>query len=411
MFYGFIWGKREKIKRCVLINKYDHGGMQMLDTESLFKSVQAAWAVRIINASMSEKWCYIAKSMLKYDNNNGFIFKLYFNSKHCENILDGVSDFYKVVLLAFNEAKSIDEEAFISTLLDQPIWANCNIAVKLGRRYKTLFFQSWIKSNIIKLSNLKFVNGKLDQQFILDKVADKRNILSEISLLVEALRPYRQYLNNSDHVPDTELPYFWKKGQPFFTFTSAKSKMFYDAIVSQKVERNRMEEYWTRCLQKDDIDFKRMYIDRICAIKDKQLAEFNFKVINGILPCNVNLVRWRKGNTKKCNICNGDESIEHLLYYCKYASAIWESFSETLDVDLSVDDILVGNNQTIPFNFLISLVSFLIYKSWLLESMKNKPRIYKPSISMFKPDLLYRSKIYQELQWLDIVILINMLVH
>ena len=197
MFYGFIWGKREKIKRCVLINKYDHGGMQMLDTESLFKSVQAAWAVRIINASMSEKWCYIAKSMLKYDNNNGFIFKLYFNSKHCENILDGVSDFYKGVLLAFNEAKSIDEEAFISTLLDQPIWANCNIAVKLGRRYKTLFFQSWIKSNIIKLSNLKFVNGKLDQQFILDKVSDKRNILSEISLLVEALRPYRQYLNNS----------------------------------------------------------------------------------------------------------------------------------------------------------------------------------------------------------------------
>ena len=398
MFYGFIWGKRDKVKRNVLVTRYSNGGLEMVDTESLFKSVQASWAVRIITASINDKWCYIAKSMLQYDDNNGFIFKLNFTGNDGESILDNVSDFYKAVILAFNEAKSVDKESFISTLVDQPIWANSNITVKLGRQCKTLLFKSWIKSNIIKLSNLKFVNGKLDQQFILANVADKRNIFSEISLLAEALKPYKQYLDNSIYTPDTELPYFWKNEQPMFMFTTTKSKMFYDAIVNQKVERNRMEDYWTECIQNYDIDFKKMYTDRICFIKDKQLSEFNFKVINGILPCNVNLVKWRKANSKKCIICNVDETIEHLLYYCKFARAIWESFSDALDIDVSVNDVLIGNDQTLTYNFLISLISFFSYKSWLLESMKNKPRIYKPSLTLFKPDLVCRSKIYQELK-------------
>ena len=195
--------------------------------------------------------------MLQYDDNNGFIFKLNFTGNDGESILDNVSDFYKAVILAFNEAKSVDKESFISTLVDQPIWANSNITVKLGRQCKTLLFKSWIKSNIIKLSNLKFVNGKLDQQFILANVADKRNIFSEISLLAEALKPYKQYLDNSIYTPDTELPYFWKNEQPMFMFTTTKSKMFYDAIVNQKVERNRMEDYWTECIQNYDIDLKK----------------------------------------------------------------------------------------------------------------------------------------------------------
>ena len=44
LFYQFLWnGKRDKIKRNILINDYPNGGLRMLDIASFNKALKITW--------------------------------------------------------------------------------------------------------------------------------------------------------------------------------------------------------------------------------------------------------------------------------------------------------------------------------------------------------------------------------
>ena len=61
------------------------------------------------------------------------------------------------------------------------------------------------------MGNLKFINSKNDDQFIMDHVRNKVNIYSEITKLREALKPYNEFLGNHIHIMHMdylEIPFF-----------------------------------------------------------------------------------------------------------------------------------------------------------------------------------------------------------
>ena len=51
------------------------------------------------------------------------------------------------------------------------------------------------------------------------------------------------------------------------------------------------------------------------------------------------------------------------------------------------------------YNVVISLIAYLIYKSWLFGLLNNKQRQDTVSLEYFKPHLVYRASIYKELGW------------
>ena len=57
-----------------------------------------------------------------------------------------------------------------------------------------LFLRNWIRSGINKIGDLKFVDGKLDTDFIFRKIRLQTNILTEILLCRDALLPYQDEL-------------------------------------------------------------------------------------------------------------------------------------------------------------------------------------------------------------------------
>ena len=90
-----------------------------------------------------------------------------------------------------------------------------------------------------------------------------------------------------------------------------------DDIMSADIKR-----VWLRILDVDTIDFANLYVRKIKLMPDKKLAEFNFKVLQVILACGLNLNRWGKVENKLCRICKVTHDIPHLLfllyksYYC-----------------------------------------------------------------------------------------------
>ena len=49
IFYKFIWGNSEKVQRKIINNDYDKGGLKMVDLDSQFSAIKAAWIPRYLN--------------------------------------------------------------------------------------------------------------------------------------------------------------------------------------------------------------------------------------------------------------------------------------------------------------------------------------------------------------------------
>ena len=43
IIYSFLWGKKDKVRRSVMINYYENGGMKMPDVETIVTAAKASW--------------------------------------------------------------------------------------------------------------------------------------------------------------------------------------------------------------------------------------------------------------------------------------------------------------------------------------------------------------------------------
>ena len=57
LFYSFLWnGKGDRIKRNIIINEYENGGLRMIDIESFCKSLKSTWIKKYLDEENQSKW-------------------------------------------------------------------------------------------------------------------------------------------------------------------------------------------------------------------------------------------------------------------------------------------------------------------------------------------------------------------
>ena len=72
---------------------------------------------------------------------------------------------------------------------------------------------------------------------------------------------------------------------------------------------------------------------------------------------------------------------------------LWRVVQSVFDITISFESILGVDNNSDCDN-IITLVSFLIYKQWLILSLENKSRSNVTTSEYFKDELLTRLRIY-----------------
>ena len=107
------------------------------------------------------------------------------------------------------------------------------------------------------------------------------------------------------------------------------------------------------------------------------------------------MVKWKINNSNLCNIRGEVETIPHLLYTCRYAQAIWKDIDKILGFHVSLEMLLFGFNIDTNLNFILTVISYAIYKNWLICSFENKPRCDHPHIKMYQSDLIFRRNTYE----------------
>ena len=353
----------------------------MIDLKTFITAIRSSWITRIRDANIdTDAWAQLPKiyfdELIQLDSNLLFNFDETVRIPNMENI----PYFYKNAFIGFNSAYADDNTTFQENIMNQFIWCNKFFTFNNGNKKNVLYLRNWIRSGVRKISDLSFVNGVLDMNSTYYKILDKTNIYCELLLVKDALYPFREAIHrNNILIAPLNKTY--------------KSKDIYSMLMTKRyTDNNQYCSAYLIChgpLDKQLTAFK----SKISLEKEIKLREFNFKVLHGILPCNNNLKKWKIKISSKCDVCDDTQTIRHLLFDCKYVKPLWNLVNTTFHLNISYPQLL-GLDTNFIFNDIVTLISFLIYKEWLVLSLQNKSRNKTMAIEYFKNELLLRTKIY-----------------
>jgi len=220
-------------------------------------------------------------------------------------------------------------------------------------------------------------DGKLDIAFLYNIVKDKRNFHCEINILQSAIKNAKITLSNQPN-NDVNIPIYLHHTNELYNWEAKRSRFFYANLLEQVVIRPTSQQFWktTSNMRITEDILEQSYKSQIKQIKDKKLSETNFKILHNILPCNSNLYKWGKKDTKLCSFCNVEETICHLLFQCTYAKQIWSIVGNILgDRDYVNEDMVIfGIGLDRPLIYVFSMIIYYIYKEWLVCSLHNRIR-------------------------------------
>ena len=201
---------------------------------------------------------------------------------------------------------------------------------------------------------------------------------------------------NQNPVKEFDPPIYVEHENLLYDVPCARSKFYYNMLL-QRGEAASIKSV-SKWVDKYDIladDFTNVWQCKVKDIKDKRIAETNYKILHFILPCNKNLYRWKKKESALCSICLETEDIEHLLFSCKYARAIWKQIEYVLNIEISIESVLFGTDTRKDMNVVFSIICHLIYKEWLELSLENRERTCITGLKSIKHDLLFHRDVYK----------------
>ena len=357
-----------------MIANISDGGLNMIDIESQVIANRATWMHKILNSSGN--WTFLGKTYIEKFGPNQIILRGHLcNQKYLPEIRS-LPQFYQDVILSYNRARPIKDITNVQSFMDQALWGNMHFiydASKSGQK-QTLFFESWIKSGLIYLRSFRFKNGTLDEDFIFEKVKNKSNIYCEILCVKKALKPFEDIIKSIRTCAIAQ----YTANREEMTWSpddTSKCRTVYENIKKQKIIRPFQEQKWKQVFDQYEINFDKTYLRKIKYIHDKKLSEFNFKVLHLILPCGQNWKRWGHKIDETCDICQVTHDITHMLFYCVKAKQIWSVINQVFHLNISLKDIIITDLERDMCLF-ISLVSFLIYKEWLLFSNDKSWKVH-----------------------------------
>ena len=190
LIYSFLWSSRDRIKRNTLIGPIRSGGIGLVDIETKLKALKASWVSRLYNDTGNIK-DFLTDILCKHSMSFNYILKC----NETKNIMSFLPTFYEQVFVCFNECKKLTPLHNLSTcsFFQQPIWMNRYFKY----RDKTLYFSSWIKSNIMYVKDLFTEHGFKTLEEIGGVLRQKQNWLCEYNIVRNVFKRFENMFNFS----------------------------------------------------------------------------------------------------------------------------------------------------------------------------------------------------------------------
>ena len=378
ILYSFIWGKTEKVKRKVLINEYEYGGLKMIDLESHLMALKAAWIPRIYDG-LDYEWTCLANKYLNQCTGGLLPHMSFSDKKHFQRV-NAIPAFYQEVITSYCKANKPEDILSKSDLYKQCIWGNRKLTVN-GH---CLYSQSFIDTGYIHIGDVLQLNGKFRTD-IYGKLNCKQHYMRTISLIQTVLKPFK-------HLRFSDEPVQTNEADIMMNIYDKKCKWFYLHILKQKAVKAQVIKKWSASLG-SDIKWGVVYEMKIKNQLEIKIADFNYKLLNNILPTGCNLHRWKKRESTSCIYCNEElHDSRHLLFECPHVSTLWQNISNVLVVNITWLTLALGIHENRNYNIVLSLLCYIIYKKYLLDK-QNETHVMQTTLFL-KKEIQQRLNVY-----------------
>ena len=403
IMFKFIWNGSEKIKRNTLICSLEQGGLNMIDVELFIDSLCAAWAARIMSDD--------GKKNIFLKMYSGFlgltIDQLFLTNIMCDKTglsLSVIPLFYRNIVYSYNKVKFTKTLSQMNSydFLCQPLFYNELFVWKTS----PIAYKNWLESGIFFVCDMFDERGNvITCDVLLNRLEQKSNWISEFSTVKKAI-----IFATKDKNFDFSLGHAINKNKirPHLLHTekgvvdilTKRSKFFYNILRNKKFKRPNSETYWNS--QFSDIVWSNVYKRRFLYILDKKISEFNFKLLHRIVPCGYTISKWNCNVSERCNFCGDCETIDHLLYSCRRVQIIWDIVERVCKVKINFKILIFGFPlYNLPdVEYCLSIVSYYIYKVWLLFSINDSGNKYQTCNvrDRIKSELWWKKAVLEELK-------------
>ena len=346
LIFKFIWkDKQDKIKREVLYQDYERGGLRVTHVETLCKALRLAWIQRFLkgDSRRTESWKVIPCSFFK--KYGGLYFLLHCNFD--ENFLKSIEmpAFYKQILSFFLELKTIYD-----TNGDHELILFNNKEIKIGG--KTVFYQDWFDQGVFSVCDILDSSGMyLNFADFCRKFSVKCNFLTYFQVLSaipkRLLGKAREsFGNNCIFNPGNST--FHLSPSLLIDLSKITCKDYYWLFLNRREPCATGPSKWQRDLPNFTLSWNTIF-KRIKSIsKQNKLKEFFFKLAHRIITTKKELHLYGIEDNKNCHFCGDDDSLLHTFLDCQIAVDFfrkvlcWFNEKENSSIILNFEEMLFG---------------------------------------------------------------------
>jgi len=374
MFFNFIWNKRrDKIKRDILIQNYEDGGLKMVNVKKYITSLKVSWIRRLLFSKSS--WTTLINKNLPDDY---YCLGANFKTLQIQN------PFWKCVFQAWADFNSNFNASTVEDVFNQPLWHNNKLNIE--------YIPAWHKKGLLYLGDLFDIHGKLYTWCeVKNKYQIKGTFLDYNRLIINIPKEWlRLTQGNITNLRPRATPAILN-----ICNNIKGCRKYYDILATTKSCKSiKSQHKWNTELDVEPEStvtiWKYAYKIAMKASDDTNLRYFQYRILHRILTTNRYLKIIGLKNSDLCTFCNEEaETILHLMATCKYVKNIWQSICNWfvkcgyLQLNhLNESDIILGSQYMDGIiNQIIIIAKFVIYRS----KIKNKT----PTFAMIKAYLRY----------------------
>ena len=340
LLFRFLWKKKhtntkayEKIKRAVICNTHENGGINMINIKDMQSSFLLSWAIKLMK-STNEKWSIIPRFMYSYLGQDLVSFKSNLDNKTFIGIDHIRSEFWKTVLITWlnnkDKLKVYNNESF-KQYTDNCLWNNTNIRY----RGNCLNFRDWSRSGINFIEDIKPLQIKTFQE-VVQIVGYTPSRQFEYNALCTALNS-QSARNLPTYVNQNSFPSFNK---------TPSAKEIRTQIISNFNIRPCAVNFWERKLNVT-LTPAHWLVGRI-STKEERLRLLHFKLLHNIYPTNILLHKMGLRDNNMCPHCRVIDYVEHFFFSCEKVKRVWSECQNYIytttgkNLILTEQDVLLG---------------------------------------------------------------------
>ena len=358
-FFSFLWNnKPDKIKRRVIINNYDKGGLKMPHIESFSMSLKITWINKLLDPTNISPW----KTLLmdKYTKLGGD--KIWMmNDFSLGKIARHFNIFWQDIFMNWGKLRKneINEK---QDVLSQSIWFN----EKLKIHNKLVFYEKWCEAGIFFINDLLDENNEI---FSFEKFIETYSIdtifLTFNGILHMIPKEWKENIHMAEKIPYVTCSLFEqaKRNKKCCQFFYQQ----YLSLIAEIPEKQHLK--WQELLEFDVENWDYIHKLPFKCTRNNKLSIFQYKILHRILATNSFLYKCHLKETHMCTFCTETkETILHLFWECNIVRNLWleivEEFKDRCNLEIPVSSlsvILGSEDFDLSVNFYIVLIKYYIY--------------------------------------------------